>query len=105
MVLGKGLTDALGFRHVMSGLLGLETSFADRQLHLGYRRIKLLTNSPLGRIGTSFRGHEFHYSSVISEVDTANLFEAADADNNYLGTAGLVNGNVMGSFFHLIDME
>ena len=105
MVLGKGLTDALGVRHVMSGLLGLETSFADRQLHLGYRRIKLLTNSPLGRIGTSFRGHEFHYSSVISEVDTANLFEAADADNNYLGTAGLVNGNVMGSFFHLIDME
>jgi cobyrinic acid a,c-diamide synthase len=105
MVLGKGLTDAKGVRHTMSGLLGLETSFAKRQLHLGYRRIRTLTNSPLGQIGTSFRGHEFHYSTVISEVDTEPLFEATDAEDNNLGTAGLVNGKVMGSFFHLIDLE
>jgi cobyrinic acid a,c-diamide synthase len=104
MVLGKGLTDALGVRHSMIGLLGLETSFAKPQLHLGYRQIKSLTNSPLGKIGTSFRGHEFHYSSIISEVDSAFLFDATDAENNNLGVAGLVNGKVMGSFFHLIDL-
>ncbi len=105
MVLGKGLTDASGVRHSMTGLLGLETSFAKPQLHLGYRRIKSLTNSPLGDIGTSFRGHEFHYSSIISEIKSASLFEATDAENNDLGAAGLVNGKVMGSFYHLIDLE
>ena len=105
MVLGKGLTDAFGVRHIMSGLLGLETSFEKPELHLGYRQIKSLANSPLGKIGTSFRGHEFHYSSVISKTDSASLFEATDADNNDLGRSGLVNGKVMGSFFHLIDLE
>ena len=38
MVLGRGLVDADGHRHAMAGLLPLETSFADRGLHLGYRR-------------------------------------------------------------------
>ncbi|MEM6695243.1 MAG: cobyrinate a,c-diamide synthase, partial [Pseudomonadota bacterium] len=34
MVLGDGLTDADGTRHAMAGLLPLETSFAERALHL-----------------------------------------------------------------------
>ena len=37
MVLGDGLIDANGERHAMLGLLRLETSFAARKLHLGYR--------------------------------------------------------------------
>ena len=105
MVLGQGLTDASGVRHAMAGLLGLETSFAKRQLHLGYRRIKSLINSPLGDSGTIFRGHEFHYSSIISEGSSPSLFEGSDAAKNNLGPAGLVDGQVMGSFFHLIDRE
>ena len=38
MVLGQGLEDADGVRHAMTGLLGHATSFAQRKLHLGYRR-------------------------------------------------------------------
>ena len=38
MALGDGLIDAKGERHAMLGLLRLETSFAARKLHLGYRR-------------------------------------------------------------------
>ena len=41
MVLGEGLTDAEGTRHEMTGLLGLETSFAKRRMHLGYRLAEL----------------------------------------------------------------
>ena len=41
MVLGEGLTDAKGTRHEMTGLLGLETSFAKRRMHLGYRLAEL----------------------------------------------------------------
>lgn len=40
MVLGDGLVDADGTRHPMAGLLRLETSFADRRLHLGYRHLR-----------------------------------------------------------------
>ncbi len=41
MVLGRGLVDAAGTRHAMAGLLPLETSFAERKLHLGYRAARL----------------------------------------------------------------
>src|ERR1700744_4423371 len=46
MVLGEGLTDAKGVRHAMTGLLCLETSFARRRMHLGYRRAELAADMP-----------------------------------------------------------
>ncbi len=107
MVLGRGLVDADGARHAMAGLLALETSFAAPKLHLGYRRLKVLGDGPLGNAGTAFRGHEFHYAEVALEDggNGAALFQAADAEGNDLGPAGLVDGKVAGSFIHLIDRE
>jgi len=109
MVLGRGLVDAGGTRHAMAGLLGLETSFAEPKLHLGYRRLKTLSGGPLGDAGTAFRGHEFHYAKVIEEDGKTPLFEAADAEGNGLGPVGLAGGlsggRVAGSFIHLIDRE
>ena len=105
MVLGRGLTDADGERHAMAGLLPLETSFAKRRLHLGYRRATLATAGRLGPVGTGFRGHEFHYASVVGEGPGQPLFAIADAAGHPIGTAGLVDGAVAGSFIHLIDRE
>ncbi len=109
MVLGAGLTDADGVRHAMAGLLPVETSFAERKLHLGYRRAMLLADGPLGPAGTAIRGHEFHYATILSEeLDPgrdAPLFQAANARGDDLGALGSVRGSVMGSFVHLIDQE
>ncbi len=109
MVLGRGLVDAEGRRHAMAGLLGLETSFAEAKLHLGYRRLKTVSEGPLGARGTAFRGHEFHYAKVIGEDGGGALFEAEDAEGNDLGAVGLAGGvfggRVAGSFIHLIDRE
>ncbi|WP_050750611.1 cobyrinate a,c-diamide synthase [Paramagnetospirillum magneticum] len=102
MVLGRGMEDAQGVRHAMAGLLGLETSFARRRLHLGYRRAALYAAGPLGEAGQGYRGHEFHYASVLAEQG-APLFSVADAPGADLGHAGLVEGRVTGSFVHLID--
>ena len=63
MVLGQGLEDAEGQRHAMAGLLPLESSFARRERHLGYRRLVTLVASPLGPKGSALRGHEFHYAT------------------------------------------
>ncbi len=104
MVLGRGLIGADGGRHAMAGLLALETSFAEPGLHLGYRRLKVLGEGPLGAAGTAFRGHEFHYAKVVEEGGGA-LFRAADAAGNDLGPAGLADAKVVGSFIHLIDRE
>ncbi|NQV84147.1 MAG: cobyrinate a,c-diamide synthase [Rhodospirillales bacterium] len=104
MVLGRGLVDADGVRHAMAGLLGLETSFAERKLHLGYRRLTALADMPLSDAGVVFRGHEFHYSVVMFE-EGRGLFQASDAGGGDLGSAGLIDGRVAGSFLHLIDRE
>ncbi len=105
MVLGRGLVDAEGVRHEMAGLLALETSFAERRLHLGYRRAALAAAGPLGNQGQGFRGHEFHYAHIVQEGPGEALFRARDAEGADLGPVGLRDGRVAGSFIHLIDRE
>ena len=103
MVLGEALTDAAGATHRMAGLLPLKTSFAAPRRHLGYRAATLLAPGPLGEAGARFRGHEFHYASIVAEGDAEPLFALADSAGGDLGPAGLRRGNVAGSFIHLID--
>ncbi len=103
MTLGTGITDAKGQRHAMAGLLPVETSFAARKLHLGYRQVSLSSASPLGAAGAGYRGHEFHYATILSEGAGEPLFKAADSRGQDLGCLGRRAGSVMGSFIHLID--
>ena len=103
MALGRGLVDAAGARHPMAGLLRVETSFAKRKLHLGYRRIRAREATPLGPAGARFRGHEFHYATVADEAPGTALFDAQDAIGRAIGPAGRREGTVFGSFLHLID--
>jgi cobyrinic acid a,c-diamide synthase len=102
MALGHGLVDGEGARHGMAGLLPVTTSFAKPALHLGYRGVRLTRATPLGPAGTCFRGHEFHYASLL-ETEGTPLFDASDGTGGALGAAGVVQGSVMGSFVHLID--
>jgi cobyrinic acid a,c-diamide synthase len=103
MVLGEALIDAAGARHRMAGLLPLVTSFAERRLALGYRCATLIADGPLGGTGASFRGHEFHYATVVREGAADRLWSATDAAGADLGASGLRRGPVFGSFLHLID--
>lgn len=103
MALGRGLIDAEGKCHEMTGLLPVETSFADRKLHLGYRAIETVSPTALGPAGRHFRGHEFHYASITSEDNAAPLFRARNARGDDLGACGMTHGSVSGSFVHLID--
>lgn len=102
MVLGEGLTDADGGTHRMTGLLPVETSFAKRTRHLGYRKL-------VGGKGTlfpgRFRAHEFHYSTLMQQGEGIPLFEAKDALGADLGMQGLQVGKVAGSYMHLIDLD
>ena len=101
MVLGAGLVDKAGARHEMTGLLGLETSYERAKMHLGYRVASLAADMPGYPKGARLRGHEFHYSTILSQPDTA-LAEVSDADGAAVAETGSVRGRVTGSFFHLI---
>lgn len=102
MVLGDYLIDAEGKNHAMAGLLPLGTSFAERALALGYRRLEHDSALPWPR---KLRGHEFHYSKLHRQGDADPLYETQDSRGQDLGPVGLRRGRVMGSYAHVIDME
>ena len=99
MVLGQGLEDRQGHRHKMAGLLPLETSFARRRLHLGYRRLKCDRGFAGLLKGEGFTAHEFHYATIHSQSTAPPLFTCLDTGK----PAGLCIGRTAGSFMHLID--
>ena len=106
MAMGAGLVDAKGARHEMAGLLGLETSFAKRKMHLGYRKADLHAPMPGHNAKAALRGHEFHYASIISEPD-APLARITDSNDLEVAETGSYRrfeggGQATGTFFHLI---
>ena len=95
MALGEAIVDANGTSHKMAGVLPLVTSFKERKLHLGYRSLRCLQS------GSELKGHEFHYATTL-RADGTPAFDAWDAEGNALAPMGLVEGNVSGSFAHII---
>jgi len=100
MVLGQSLTNKSGATHQMAGLLPHETRIDRPKRILGYRRLTHASPLPFPR---QLNGHEFHYSSARRTHGTP-LFEATDALGEALPPMGLVDGNVMGSYAHVIDI-
>ncbi|MCX7286334.1 MAG: cobyrinate a,c-diamide synthase [Rhodobacterales bacterium] len=106
MAMGEAIIDKDGTRHKMTGLLGLVTSYAQRKMHLGYRTARLAQTVPGHAAGTILKGHEFHYSTILSQPDAA-LAEVTDATGAGVPETGsyrLQSGGGLstGTFFHLI---
>jgi cobyrinic acid a,c-diamide synthase len=104
MVMGAGLVDAQGIRHEMAGLLGLETSYASRKMHLGYRHATLAYPIPGLPAGARLRGHEFHYSTILSQPDMP-LAQVTDATGAVVSESGSRRGHATGSYFHMIAQD
>lgn len=99
MTLGSSVIDADGTSFKMAGLLQLETSFADRKLHLGYRRV---TARYAGWPGPGpLAAHEFHYTTAVKTTGEP-LFDVCDPAGNALPPSGLIQGSVSGSYAHII---
>ncbi len=106
MAMGAGLVDKEGTRHEMAGLLGLETSFAKRKFHLGYRKAALKAPIPGHAANTELCGHEFHYATIVAEPD-APLADITDSNGQTVAETGSARqfeggGRATGTFFHLI---
>lgn len=106
MAMGAGIIDKEGVRHEMAGLLGLETSFAKRKMHLGYRKADLNAAIPGHDARARLRGHEFHYATILTEPD-APLAHITDSNDLVVPETGSVRtfeggGCATGTFFHMI---
>jgi cobyrinic acid a,c-diamide synthase len=106
MAMGEALVDKDGIRHPMAGLLGLVTSYEKRKMHLGYRLATLRQAIPGHPAGSALRGHEFHYSTILSQPDVP-LADVTDANGETVPETGSTRlqpggGLSTGTFFHLI---
>ncbi len=106
MAMGEAIVDKDGARHRMAGLLGLVTSFENRKMHLGYRSAALAQAIPGHPVGSTLRGHEFHYSTILTQPDTplAVVTDATGTAVPETGSTRLQSGGGLstGTFFHLI---
>ena len=101
MVLGQALIDSDGVSHAMAGLLPTVNSMAQPRRHLGYRRARLLADTPWGQADQMFCGHEFHYAVEVDRQGPG-LFHTGTAAGSEPQIAGCQAGPVTGSFLHLI---
>lgn len=79
----------------LAGAVPADARMTDR-LTLGYRRARLLVDTPLGRAGTEVRGHEFHYSTLDPEGDALAWRGRAGS-----GRAGFAGPSLLASYVHL----
>jgi cobyrinic acid a,c-diamide synthase len=101
MYLSEAITDFNGIRWEMTGCLPLETEMQDKRSALGYREVTLKKASLLGPIGTTVRGHVFHYSKPVKEPVCDTIYRVTPRIDRSLPDEGYVSGNTLGSYVHL----
>lgn len=102
MFLSKGIQDLDGESHAMVGLLPFRVRMLPRLRALGYREVTITADGLLGPAGTKARGHEFHYSEIVSEPpDLGRLYHLTDRNGEASRLEGYTWGNVLASYIHL----
>jgi cobyrinic acid a,c-diamide synthase len=79
----------------LAGVVPADGHMGDR-LTLGYRRATTRTDCPIGRAGTSIRGHEFHYSTIEPAGDALTMTGRFGT-----GCAGFASPALLASYLHV----
>jgi cobyrinic acid a,c-diamide synthase len=87
----------------MAGVLPVCFGFSKRPQGHGYTVVRVDGENPFFPRGTKFRGHEFHYSKVLSCDDTPGrfVFEMQRGNGIVGGRDGFCRGNVLATYTHL----
>jgi cobyrinic acid a,c-diamide synthase len=104
MYLSRGIELTSGARVPMTGVIPLWTRMRDKLKSLGYVEVQLREDGFLGRAGTAFRGHEFHYSEVIEDRSAREgwrpPYSARARRTDGPLAVGFMKGRVTASYVH-----
>ncbi|MEX6625809.1 cobyrinate a,c-diamide synthase [Tenacibaculum salmonis] len=92
MYLGKMIISENNTAFKMVGIFDFDATIADKKLHLGYRTSKL--NNHI------FKGHEFHYSSLINDTEIPINATITNARDGNTTTKIYKKNKVMASYVH-----
>jgi cobyrinic acid a,c-diamide synthase len=102
MYLGKSLRTN-GKDYPMVGALPLVTEFRQRPQGHGYTSLQTVGENPFFTVGLVVRGHEFHYSRIVSLEESSVRFafrveRGAGVDGK---REGILRGNTLATYTHL----
>lgn len=102
MYLGRSLRTESGGRFDMAGVIPVDVEM-DGQLHrFGYRQLLTLEDSILSPKGQFYRGHEFHWSRIVSQNGGLRpAYQMQNAEGDAIGYEGFVGPNLLASYVHL----
>lgn len=101
MVLARELVVG-GISHRMTGVLDLVVEQTERPVGHGYVEAVVDRPNPFFERSTHVRGHEFHYSRILSgEASGASCLRLQRGQGTGGGRDGLVVGNVWASYLHV----
>ncbi|HZS15162.1 MAG TPA: cobyrinate a,c-diamide synthase [Candidatus Dormibacteraeota bacterium] len=90
-----------GVVHRMAGVIPVDVALEDTP-RMGYRDVRLMSDCLLGPAGTRLRGHEFHFSSLLSGTDRYRAaYSMHDCDGEPLGCEGWTDPGLVASFVQL----
>ena len=103
MFLARALEDAAGDVRAMVGVLPATVSMRAARMSLGYREVVFDADTPLGKAGTTARGHEFHVSTMTEPEGVARTYRVGDPGATERGERreGFLVGRTLMSYVHL----
>jgi cobyrinic acid a,c-diamide synthase len=101
MYLAQQLHTREGKTFVMAALLPLRIEMTDRLVHFGYVEVEFAQDCFLAKKGTVVRSHSFHYSRAVPTAKLSIPFNARYSLSGLSQAEGCLQGNVLGSYFHL----
>lgn len=90
----------------MCSIFDFDIQMSKRLRSLGYREITLKTDTLIGKKGDKIRGHEFHYSSIVSHNNTEddrfpNVYQVASRVGQDISLKGFQDNMTLGSYLHV----
>jgi cobyrinic acid a,c-diamide synthase len=102
MYLSQGIETLNGTRHEMVGLLPSWTRMSPRISSLGYVEVSLTRDTLWGPAGEHLRGHEFHYSELLTPpADCKTAYSLQYRRGAAPVAEGFQRGPVLASYAHL----
>ncbi len=105
MYLGRAIRNDAGDELPMVGLIPIVTRKLERLRTLGYVEVTMRLDTPWGRRGETIRGHEFHYSTIVSdELESAGwqkVYDLRRRRSDAVEAEGFRRANILASYVHL----
>jgi cobyrinic acid a,c-diamide synthase len=101
LLMSRSLRTGDGAVHQMAGVIPVDVA-SDDAMQMGYRDVRLMSDCLLGPAGTRLRGHEFHFSTLLSGTDRFRAaYSMHDCDGEPLGCEGWTDASLVASFVQL----